>query len=147
MLSAGATAVVDFSDYGFPSTARCTGEELVGLFHTALADVERARADVVVMEIEGGLLQRETELLLRSCAVKRLAVGIVLTADSLAAALYGADLLTRLGYVVIAVAGAMTSSPLLVREFQSRSSVPIASGTDVDGALARVVAGALRRAE
>jgi hypothetical protein len=147
MRAAGAAAVVDFSDYGFPSTARCSGDELVGLFHTALADVEHARADVVVMDIEGGLLQREPDLLLRSRAVKRLTGGVVLTADSPAAALYGTDWLTRLGYVVIAVAGAMTSSPLLVREFQARSSLPVAAGGDAASALAHIVTQSLRAAE
>ena len=52
---------------------------------------------------------------------------ILLTADSAPAALCAVEYLKGLGYDIIAVSGAMTSSPLYVREFQMKSNIPVIS--------------------
>ena len=125
--SASARSIVDFSDYGFPSTYLCTKEELLDLFSTMLADLENADPDVVVMEIADGILQRETALLLAEPSVKEKVKGFILAADSAPSALYATDKLRSMGHEVIAVSGKITSSPLFIREFQENSKIPVGS--------------------
>lgn len=124
MRAASARLVLDFSDYGFPSTYLCEREELLALWHTMLADIEKVQADVVVMELADGILQRETALLLRERAVRAAVTGVVVTADSALSALAAVGRVQQLGYEIAAVTGLFTSSPLYVREFSEESSVP-----------------------
>ena len=135
MRAADAISVLDFSDYGFPSTYLADPKELALLRRTILADGERARPQLTVVEIADGVLERETALILRDPAFRRLVAGVVLTADSSLAALAGVEELRTQGYPVVGVSGAFTSAPLYVREFQRRSDVPVLSsakaGTDL----------------
>jgi len=140
MLSAGPLCAADFSDYGFPSTYLCSREELVALFDTMLADVQRQSPEITIMEVADGFLQRETAMLLAEPAVRRAVKGIVVTADCAASALYGVEHLRRLGYPVVAVSGAFTSAPLFVGEFRAHSDVPVASSAGNGSDLARCVA-------
>lgn len=127
MTSAGAAYVTDFSDYGFPSTYKCDKQELIDLFNTMVADIEKINPDVTVMEIADGLLQRETSLLLSEPLIKKSTKGILLTADSAPSALFAVEHLKRLRYNIIAVSGVMTSSPLYIREFQMNSDISLIS--------------------
>lgn len=139
MRSAGPCAVLDFSDYGFPSTYLCDNQELIDLFGTMLADLERAKPEIVVMEIADGILQRETEILLENARFRQRLAGVILSADNALSALWAADRLSQLGHNVIAVSGAMTSSPLSIREFQDWSSIPVARSTGSGEELAQRV--------
>ena len=132
MTSAAAAYTIDFSDYGFPSTYKCDKQELIDLFNTMMADIEKINPDVTVMEIADGLLQRETRLLLSEPLIKKSANGILLTADSAPSALYAVKYLKRIGYNILAVSGAMTSSPLYIREFQMNSNIPVISSASND---------------
>jgi hypothetical protein len=49
----------------------------------------------------------------------------VLTAESATSALYVVDYLKRMGYRVVAVSGAITSSPLYVKEFEQNCNIPV----------------------
>jgi hypothetical protein len=139
MRSAAPVFVTDFSDYGFPSTYLCAKEELIALFHTMLADVEKRDPDVVVMEIADGVLQRETAMLLEEPVVRDAIKGLVLTARSGMSALYAVDWLNRMNNRVIAVSGAMTSSPLSVLEFQAHCDIPVGSSADSGRGLVEIV--------
>jgi Domain of unknown function (DUF1611_C) P-loop domain len=127
MRSASAKCIIDFSDYGFPSTYLATKQELIDLFNTMLATLGKLNPDVVIMEIADGILQRETNMLLTDSYIKKKTKGIVLAAESAPSALYGVEYLKNLGYTIIAVSGAMTSAPLFVREFQQHSKIHVAS--------------------
>ena len=127
MTSAAAAYTIDFSDYGFPSTYKCDKQELIDLFNTMVADIEKTNPDVTVMEIADGFLHRETSLLLSEPLIKESTKGILLTADSAPSALFAVEYLKGLGYDIIAVSGAMTSSPLYIREFQMKSDIPVIS--------------------
>ena len=140
MTSAAAAYTVDFSDYGFPSTYKCGKQELIDLFNTMVADIEKIDPDVTVMEIADGLLQRETSLLLSEPLIKKSTKGILLTADSAPAALYAVNYLKRLRYNIIAVSGVMTSSPLYIREFRMKSDVPIISSASKESKMFSVLA-------
>jgi hypothetical protein len=137
--SAYARTIIDFSDYGFPSTYLCTKKELFDLFDTMLADLEKTNPDVVIMEIADGILQRETSILLSENSVKKVIKGVILAADSAPSALYAADKIEQMGHNVIAVSGAITSSPLFVREFKENSSIPVYSSADAGEELADAV--------
>ena len=130
MRSASARCIMDFSDYGFPSTYLATKQELIDLFNIMLARLEKFNPDVVIMEIADGILQRETNMLLTDPYVKQKTKGIVLAAESAPSALYGVEYLKNLGYTIIAVSGAMTSAPLFVREFQQHSDIHVASSVN-----------------
>lgn len=140
MRSASAKLITDFSDYGFPSTYLCSKEELMTLFNTMLTDMSEKDHDIIVMEIADGILQRETAMLLADQSVKQAIKGIILTADNAPSALYATDYLKKLGYNIIAVSGAITSSPLSVREFMDHSEIYIASSADSGRELANVIA-------
>jgi hypothetical protein len=138
--AAQARSVADFSDHGFPSTYLCSRDELVALFTTALADIEKVGADVTVMEIADGILQRETAMLIAEPTVHAAVSGVVLTADSAPAALFALDRLGRAGYRVIAVSGTITSAPLAAHEFERHSPVSVVSSADDGSRLGQTVA-------
>ncbi|MGQ0794880.1 MAG: hypothetical protein ACT4N5_01685 [Nitrosopumilaceae archaeon] len=139
MRSASASCTIDFSDYGFPSTYLCDKEELLDLFNNMLSDVEKLNPDATVMEIADGILQRETMMLLEDPSIKKRVKGIILTAESAPSALYGVDKLKKLGYNIIGVSGAMTSSPLFVKEFRQNCEVRVASSVDSADELVEIV--------
>lgn len=137
--SAYARTIIDFSDYGFPSTYLCSKKELFDLFDTMLADLEKTTPDVVIMEIADGILQRETAILLSEQSVKRVIKGVILAADTAPSALYAAEKIEVMGHKVIAVSGAITSSPLFVREFEDNSRIPVYSSVDTGDELADAI--------
>src|ERR1051326_2297992 len=128
LAAAAARQVTHFCDFGFPAPAPCERQESLDLFLAMLAEVNAGRPDVVLMELADGLLQRETAMLLSEPEVQRAARGVVLTAESSLAALYGTQRLRKLGFNVIAVSGKFTSSPLSIREYcQTDSHTPVVS--------------------
>ncbi|MBK9170507.1 MAG: DUF1611 domain-containing protein [Bryobacterales bacterium] len=143
MRAASAVRVLDFSDYGFPSTYLCSEKELLELFDTLLADLEPAGADVTVMEIADGILQRETAMLLESVTVRSRLSGAVLAADNALSARYALNRLEELGHKVLAITGLLTSSPLCVRELGQICQTTVASSAGDATSLGTAVASAL----
>lgn len=127
MFSASPLFTIDFSDYGFPSTYKCELDELLALFKTMLSDIEKVNPKIVIMEIADGVLQRETKMILNSPLFQQWVRNIIVTADSAPSALYTTAYLKKIGYNVIAVSGAMTSSPLYMKEFEQNSDIPVIS--------------------
>ena len=130
LYSASADYVIDFSDYGFPSTYLCKKEELLNLFNTMLSDIEKTSPNVIVMEIADGILQRETKMLLTNKEIHDNTKGVILAAESAPSALFSSKQLQKWGYNVIAVSGAITSSPLSSKEFQENSEINLVSSAD-----------------
>lgn len=130
MVSASATYVTDFSDYGFPSTYKCEENELLDLFEIMLEDTEKFNPDITIMEIADGVLQQETHFLLTEPSFKKKVKGLVVAADSAPSALYTVNHVENLGYKVIALSGAITSSPLYMKEFEKISDIPLISSAD-----------------
>ncbi len=139
MRAASAIRVLDFSDYGFPSTYLASPEELTELRRTMLADLAQDRPDVIVLEIADGVLQRETALLLEDPAFRQQIRGVVLAADGALSGLYAVDRLRSARHHILAVSGALTSSPLYVREFRANCPIPVASSTGDGEEIARAV--------
>jgi len=128
--AASADHIIDFSDYGFPSTYLCKKNELVELFQTMLADIEKISPDVIVMEIADGVLQRETKMILTDKKIRNMTKGIVLAAESAPSALFSSQQLLDWNHKVIAVSGAITSSPLSSKEFTQNSKIKLVSSAD-----------------
>ncbi len=139
MRAASAVKVLDFSDYGFPSTYLTDKAELMSLFSSIMADIEPCNPDVTVMEIADGILQRETSMLLEDAHIRESLAGVVLAADNALSARYALDRLQALGHRVIAVTGLMTSSPLCMREFEEIADVPVAASVGSGSALGAAV--------
>jgi hypothetical protein len=137
--SAYARTTIDFSDYGFPSTYLCSKKELFDLFDTVMADLEKTNPDIAIMEIADGVLQRETAILLSEQSIKRMIKGVILAADSAPSALYASEKMEAMGHKVVAVSGAITSSPLFVREFEDNSRIPVYSTVDNGDELADAI--------
>ena len=144
MRAASARSVLDFSDYGFPSTYLASAEELRDLTDVMLADSARVAPDVTVMEIADGILQRETTMILTDPEFRPRVRGILLAADSALGALAALPRLRGWGYDVLAVSGAFTSSPLYVREYEANGDVPAAPSTGDGSAIAAAVLPHLR---
>ncbi|TBR22949.1 MAG: hypothetical protein EPO63_06555 [Candidatus Nitrosotenuis sp.] len=139
MRAASPKLTIDFSDYGFPSTYMCDKSELVSLFNAMLSDISKTNPDVIIMEIADGILQRETDMLLKEECVLQNTKGVVLAANDAPSAIYAANRMNNMGYTVIAVSGSITSSPLSTKEFAQHSSIPICSSANAGRELTNTV--------
>jgi hypothetical protein len=119
---AGADPVVDFSDLGWPSTAGCDGATLRDIVIGVTVHLQRA--DVAVLEVADGLLQPETNLLIRELEGWIGPAQLILTASESMAAVAGAHLLAQLGRDVLAISGVVTNSPLACRELEQAGVGP-----------------------
>jgi len=121
----GATSVVDFSHFGYPSTYMCSEKELVVLFEALLGKLESRQPDYVVVEIADGLLQRETRTLLTSKKfIQKVDSAIFSAGDSLGV-VSGLELLKKWGIRLFAVGGRFTMSPLLVEEVKENCGIDV----------------------
>lgn len=64
MEDAGAIKVLDFTDVGHASTAKCSREELENIVTVLRSNLAVLQPEYVVLEIADGIVQRETEILL-----------------------------------------------------------------------------------
>jgi hypothetical protein len=123
----GADATLDFSDAGFPSTYMCSKEEILDLYQTLLNKIAIENPDYIVMEVADGLMQRETEFLLKDHQFMSTINSVIFScADSLAA-FYGIHLLNINGIRPSLISGKFTMSPLLIEEVKARCEIPVAT--------------------
>lgn len=142
MRDAGAAAVYDFTDCGFPSTYQCTLEELLEIHATLLSHLAQERPDAVVLEIADGLLQQETAALLCCAAFTTTIDAWLYAAGDPLAARGGVGLLRQWGLAPAAVTGKVSMSPLAVREVESAIGLPCLTARQLrDGDLALLLAG------
>jgi hypothetical protein len=138
---AGADPVVDFLDFGWPSTFGCTESELVHLLDDVAATIRAARVEWGVIEIADGLLQADTRFLVER-AVSHLGptVKVVLTVRESMAAVTGTQVLVECGLDVEAVSGLITNSPLACAEAEDALRRPglCVSTADLGRRLARM---------
>lgn len=122
---AGAAEIVDFLDFGMPSTFGYPDERLRATMFGIRDALAHRGVSVVVLEIADGLLQPETRAL-ASC-LPGFADGVVLAvADSLGA-VAGVGILHDLGVPVKAVSGLLTASPLASREAAGATGFDVVS--------------------
>lgn len=120
---AGAQLVLDFTDAGHTSTFGLDLPALEGIFDDVQARMLAEGVEVLVMEIADGLLQRETEMLLRSAYVRERIDGCVFSAGEAMGAIAGAQWLHALQLPVLALAGTITRSPLARAEAEQATGL------------------------
>lgn len=121
----GADVAIDFVDAGFPSTYMVEEVELLHLYQTLLDQLIPENPDYIVMEIADGLVQRETEFLLRNDAFMHTIHKVVFSGGDSLAAFWGVTFLEQLGHRPSVIAGKFTMSPLLIREVKDRLDIPV----------------------
>ncbi|MCB1681891.1 MAG: DUF1611 domain-containing protein [Rhodospirillales bacterium] len=114
---AGAVAICDFVDMGYPSTYEVSTKELVEIFDALTANLTLRSSKVNIIEIADGVLQSDNQQLLRSEAFTSKIDGVILAASGGLSALYAAEELKRLNIPVLTVSGLFTTAPLAVQEF------------------------------
>jgi hypothetical protein len=122
-LDAGAASVLDFLDFGMPSTFGYPGDRLAA---TMFAIRDRLAADgceAIVLEIADGLLMPETARLLR--VLRGEVDGVVLATGDALSARAGIDILNDHGLPVRALSGMLSRSPLAAREALRATGLPV----------------------
>ncbi len=121
----GADRTVDFTEAGYPSTYMCSKEQMLNLYQTLLQALEPAAPDYIVMEIADGLLQRETEFLLREPRFMQTISNVIFSCGDSLGIFFGIEFLSKLSVKPSALSGVFTMSPLLVKEVQDRTDIPV----------------------
>jgi len=121
----GADIAIDFSYCGYPSTYLCETKELLNLLESLLIKIEKINPDSLVIEIADGLLQRETNALLKNKSFMQMIDHTILScADSLSVA-SGINMLSELNHKPSLISGMFTASPLMVNEVKQITDIPV----------------------
>jgi hypothetical protein len=99
----------------------------------------RAGARLMVVEIADGVLQPETQMLLESEEIRERVRGVVVAGNCAASLLFATEYVRNAGLDVWTASGVVTNSPLFMREFSSRSGVPLALSRGRGSRLARII--------
>ncbi len=121
----GAAKVLDFTDFGYPTTFRLDFEQVRSLTVNVIDALSETDTDVVVVEIADGVYQGETARLLRDPLFHAVVDRIVFAAGDALGAVGGVRELQAAGLDVAAVSGVLTSSPLATAEAREVLSVPV----------------------
>lgn len=140
MRDAGAQLVLDFTDAGFASTYRVPLARLEYIFSVLTAHLQAAHVDAIVLEVADGLLQHETSGLLGTAIFRQAVDGIIFAAGDAMGAATGVNWLNDHDLPVFAVSGALTASPLAMREARAITGLPVLGLKDLsDPAIFEVV--------
>lgn len=141
---AGAHALLDFLDFGMPSTFGYPIERLRATAFAIRDGLVADGAEVVALEIADGLLQNETRALLAE--VPALGDGVVLAVGDALGAVAGVQLLAEAGLRPLAISGVISASPLASREAAAATGIPVLGVPELSsGALVPVLAGQRER--
>ncbi|MDJ0936091.1 MAG: hypothetical protein QNI93_11875 [Kiloniellales bacterium] len=134
-VDAGASEVLDFTDFGYASTYKVPADELTALLPAMVRWLAEDRPDVIILELADGLFFSETADLVETPVFAELVDDVVVAASDAMGAEAGVRRLAANAMTPIALAGRMTSSPLAVREAARVLETPIVSLADLtDGA-------------
>jgi hypothetical protein len=125
MRDAGAVAVLDFTDVGLATTYLAPLDAIEESSEQILAHLASPRTDAIVVEIADGLYQAETAALLRSPRLRALMGGLLFASPDAMGAVAGLHWLLRHGLRPLGLAGAMTASPLAVREAEAATALTV----------------------
>ncbi len=125
MKAAGAERLLDFTDVGHTSTARCSRDELWNLVATIKSQLSQSRPDAIVFEIADGISQRETEILLGLNRVNQYVDATVYACSDALGVQAGVNMLSEYDANVVAVSGWVGCSPLSIREAQEQTDLPV----------------------
>lgn len=122
---AGADLVVDFTDFGLPSTFLLSFEEVKDTVFSVMATLAEGGPDVVVVEISDGIYQGETASLLADADFRAVTDRVLFACGEALSAAAGTALLREHDLPLVAISGLLTSSPLITAEARAVVDVPI----------------------
>lgn len=135
---AGASSVLDFTDFGQPSTYRLDHARVRGLLGALVTELDDAGSDVVVLEVADGIFQQETARLLEDPLFGSAVDRVVFAAADALGATAGVRRLVEGGHDVVACSGVVTASPLAAGEARAAVEVPVIDTYDLtDPAMAQ----------
>ncbi len=137
--ASGAHFIRDFSSYGILSTYQVSRTTLNLLCQNMINDAVVSGADMIIAEIADGLLQPETNQLLRDQLLKNTVSGVLAAANCSLSALYLVNELSAMGYSKIVLSGTVTNAPLFIRECRDRSDYPIFDCITEAGKISEVI--------
>ncbi len=120
----GAELALDFSDAGYPSTFMCSKEEILSIYQHCLNLIDDS-FDFLVMEIADGILQRETNFLIRDENFMNTIDYISFSCGDSLSALHGIQMLNEWNIRPTFISGKFTMSDLLIHEVADESKMPV----------------------
>ena len=136
MRDAGANLVLDFTDYGCPSTYRCSLRKMLRLEATLRSHLMQDRPDFIVYEVADGIFQRETALLLDSPDFRGIVDHVLFAAVDSLSAESAKRVLEARGLTVLGFSGIVSASELGKQEVQKAPGLPCLSSTELsDGGI------------
>lgn len=128
---AGAVRVLDFTDFGLPSTYRLDPGTTSRLLGSLVAELSAPGVDVTIVEIADGVYQDETSRLLTDPVFAAAVDGVVFAAADALGAVAGVAAVRAAGSDVRAVSGLLTAAPLGAREASAQLDVPVIGTYDL----------------
>lgn len=128
---AGASTVLDFTDFGHPTTYRLGHERIREIFVHLVDELAATGPDVVVIEVADGVYQEETRRLLEDPTFHDRVDRVVFASQDALGAVAGMQVLDGSGVTTAAVSGVVTSSPLATREAGEVLTVPVIGTVDL----------------
>ncbi|MGO1769673.1 MAG: DUF1611 domain-containing protein [Microbacterium sp.] len=128
---AGASEVLDFTHFGFPTTFRASFDDVRALLVSMIDELSLRGCDVIIVEIADGLFQGETRRLLADPVFAGAVDRVVFSAADSLGALAGVELLEATGADVACVSGVLTASPLLEAEAREAVEAPVVNTMDL----------------
>lgn len=115
---AGAVAVCDFVDMGYPSTYKVPTQDMLRILNGVTTFLSMRGSDVNIIEIADGVLQSDNQALLRSDEFKSKIDGVFVAADNGLSAITAVQELHKHDMPVLAIGGRVMLAPLSVAEFE-----------------------------
>ncbi|WP_430298481.1 DUF1611 domain-containing protein [Sinomonas sp. B1-1] len=128
---AGAVQVLDFTDYGYPTTFRLQAPEVRALAASMVSALAESGPEAIVVEVADGLYQGETRQLLNGPLLRTLVDTVLFAAGDAVGACAGVGVLRAAGHVPAAVSGMVTVSPLAAAEAAAELDVPVIGTYDL----------------
>ncbi len=136
MLDAGAIKVLDFTDFGYPTTVGASADELREIVAGLIGHLTSDGATAIVVEIADGILQKETAQLARCPSFRSLVDATFFAGTDAMGTISGVHTLTNAGLNVMGASGVISSSPLGSQEVTAHISVPMLTPKDLKRGLA-----------
>lgn len=114
---AGAIAVCDFVDMGYPSTYKAGTKEIIDILKGLSTNLALRGTTVNIIEIADGVFQSDNQELLKSDGFKSRIDGVLLAADTGLSAKAAIEELHKHDIPVLALCGCTMQAPLSVQEF------------------------------
>ena len=147
MKDAGADPILDFVDFGLPSTFGASTEVIERTFEQMRTASAASHCDYMVVEVADGIFQPESHGILRNKAIMNEVPLLLFAAADSVAVFGGYAYLRQFGHLPDLLTGLFTASPLKIREVESRCSAPIFSDDSQHRARFLELAGQVRDAE